>query len=219
MIKRIRLTARADTARSAATAALDAPPDVRPVRAACCTALPRVLPDPAFGGIALEWFTDEGHLRRFRSWADGAHGHEVNGDEANGHGAGGIVIAREHPMRGADWLERRWREGGTRLKHMAVARRAAHLTSAEFSERWRGRAGRVGAVPIPEAARGRAYVQNHPLLTDGCDWPYDAVNEVYFDDLDGLRTRIAWFAEHAGATGEDDLVGENRFVAVEEEPL
>jgi hypothetical protein len=50
-------------------------------------------------------------------------------------------------------------------------------------------------------------------------WAYDAVNEVYFDDLDGLRTRIAWFAEHFDRVGEEDLVGESWFVAVREEAL
>jgi hypothetical protein len=62
-------------------------------------------------------------------------------------------------------------------------------------------------------------VQNHPLPTTGADWAYDAVNEVYFDDLAGLRTRIAWFAQHFDGVGEDDLVGESWFVAVREEAL
>jgi hypothetical protein len=35
----------------------------------------------------------------------------------------------------------------------------------------------------------------------------------------GLRTRIAWFAEHFDRVGEEDLVGESWFVAVREEAL
>jgi hypothetical protein len=230
MIKRIRLMNHAaggdrsaDVLRAAAAAASSAPREIRPVRVAICTALPDILPDPRFGAIGLEWFTDAGHLARFASWLaapDGAAAGDAPGSAA-GPAAGHAVIAREHSLRGADWLEQRWREGGARLKHMAVARRAEDLTPAEFSDRWRNRAGRVGAVRIPEQARGRAYVQNHPLPEAGADWPYDAVNEVYFDDLDldGLRTRIAWFAEHFDATAEDDLVAESWFVAVREEAL
>ncbi len=41
--------------------------------------------------------------------------------------------------------------------------------------------------------RGSAYVQNHPVPLDGCEWPLDAVNEAYLDDLDALRRRRDWF--------------------------
>jgi hypothetical protein len=228
VIKRIRLMSHtvaddrcAAAWRAAATAALSAPPDVRPVRAAACTTLPDILPDPRFGAIGLEWFADAAHLARFASWLASPYGAAVSPalSGAVEPGTGHIIVAREHPLRGADWLERRWREGGAKLKHMAIARRAEGLTAAEFSDRWRNRAGRVGAVPIPEQARGRAYVQNHPLPKAGAGWAYDAVNEVYFDDLDGLRARIAWFAQHFDGVGEDDLVGESWFVAVREEAL
>ncbi|MWA03557.1 hypothetical protein F8568_024870 [Actinomadura sp. LD22] len=200
------------TADHGAAAALPAPQDVRPVRTVLCTALPDVLPGPRFAAISLQWFADAAHLTRFASWL-------ASPDGAAEPGSGQVVVVREHPLRGAEWLERRWREGGARLKHMAIARRAEHLTPDEFSDRWRDRAGRVGAVAIPARARGQAYVQNHPLPKSEGTWPFDAVNEVYFDDLDGLRERIAWFAEHVDGTGEDDLVGEHWFVAVREEVL
>jgi hypothetical protein len=102
---------------------------------------------------------------------------------------------------------------------MAVARRAPGLTPAEFSARWQRRAGRVGATPIPEVARGCAYAQNHPLPRPGGDWRYDAVNEVWFDDEDALRTRIAWLDEAVGRGDDDDLVGEASFLAVREDVL
>lgn len=219
MIKRIRLIsgsaaddAAASTLCDRAVAATAAPLDVRPVRIALCVALPDVLPDPRFAAVGIEWFRGVGHLERFASWLAALNG-----------SAGGrtdeILTAHEHALRGADWLERRWRDGGTRLKHMAVARRAAGLSSVQFSEKWRNRAGRVGAVRIPDRARGQAYVQNHPLAEAGADSPYDAVNEVYFDDVDGLRARIAWFAANSSQAAEDDLVGESWFVAVREELL
>jgi hypothetical protein len=128
-------------------------------------------------------------------------------------------------MRGADWLEHRWRDGGVKLKHMAIARRAGGLTPAEFSERWRSRAGqlrRPGAaqvVVIPDEARGRAYVQNHPRVRATGEWAYDALNEVYFDDVESLRTRIKWFQENLRDQAEDDLVSRSWFVAVQEEIL
>ena len=39
---------------------------------------------------------------------------------------------------------------------------------------------------------------------------------MYFDDLDGLRTRIEWFREHL-LDQEDDLVRENWFIVAHEE--
>lgn len=176
-----------------------APADVPPVRTALCVALPEVTPDPRFAAVLIEWFTDTAHRDRHSAALPGPR-------------PGLLVVAREHALRGADWLARRWHDGGPVLKHMAVARRAPGLTPQEFSERWRERAGRVGAVPVPDPARGRAYVQNHPLPGDT---PFDAVNEVYFDDLAGLRTRVDWFA--ANTDGEDDLVGDHWFLAVREE--
>ena len=68
-------------------------------------------------------------------------------------------------MRGATWLDQRWREGGESLKHMAIARRAAGLTPAEFSDAVEETgAGKVGrAIVIPDGRAGQAYVQNHPV--------------------------------------------------------
>jgi hypothetical protein len=197
VLKRIRFA-------TPASASLDAPPDVRPVRVARCTVLPDLTPDAKHDDIGLEWFRDADHLDRYETWLV---------DD------GPVVVAEEHVLRGADWLARRWRAGGEKLKHMAIARRAAGLSQAQFQELWRTRAGTVGATPIPDAAKGLAYVQNHPVPRPDGEWAYDAVNEVWFDDIDGLRTRMAWFAERLGDGTEDDLVGESWFVAVREQVL
>jgi hypothetical protein len=213
VIKRIRFATRAPGEPAAAfatawtdavAAAVRAPLAARPVRVAACTSLPDLSgPEPRHDGIGIEWFTDVEHLRRFRRWLDGAD-------------ASPVVVAVESVMRGADWLERRWRVGGERLKHMAVARRAAGLSPAEFAERWRAHAGQAGTTAIPDPAKGRAYVQNRPCpRTDG-EWPYDAVNEVWFDDLDGLRTRIDWFRDNLDPRRPDDLFGQSWFLAVRE---
>jgi hypothetical protein len=107
--------------------------------------LPDILPDPTFDAIGLEWFTDVAHLARYASWLASPRGAAAS-EALDG---ADLIVAREHALRGADWLERRWREGGAKLKHMAIARRAEDLTAAEFSDRWRNRAGLVGAVPNP----------------------------------------------------------------------
>jgi hypothetical protein len=57
-------------------------------------------------------------------------------------------------------------------------------------------------------------VQNHP--DPGRDAAYDAVNEVYFDDLEGLRARVEWFRQNPPA---HDLVSRWWFLAVTEELL
>ena len=91
--------------------------------------------------------------------------------------------------------------GRRRAPQDAVVRPAA-------PERWRPRSSRRagGARPAGSAARrspttcaGLAYVQNHPVpLDDGHEWPFDAVNEVWFERVDDLRRRAAWFAARPG---------------------
>jgi hypothetical protein len=103
---------------------------------------------------------------------------------------------------------------------MALAERAAGLTAAEFSRAWRSRAGQVrraGAervTAIPAEVRGLAYVQNHP--DPAGERAYDAVNEVWFDDLAGLRARVEWFRVHLSGPAEADLIRQSWFIAVRE---
>jgi hypothetical protein len=130
-----------------------------------------------------------------------------------------VVVTSERVTRGADWLERRWQEGGPKLKQLAIATRADGLTLPQFLERWRGRAGTVGAAPVPDAYRGLAYVENHPLVTGGRDWAYDAINEVYFDDADSLLARIAYFEREPAGGARGDLVRASWFLAVSEDPI
>jgi hypothetical protein len=62
-------------------------------------------------------------------------------------------------------------------------------------------------------------VQNHPLADDGRDWAYDAVNEVYFDDVDSLLACIAYFERELTGGGGGDLVRASWFLAVSEDPI
>jgi hypothetical protein len=200
--------------RSTLAGAADAPDDVRPARVTCCVSLPDEIVDQPHDGIGLEWFADADHLGRFEAWSasEAARGRLVPADTA-----AFVVVADEHIARGAGWLEQRWATGGESLKHMAVARRAAGLTPAEFSSRWQDRAGVVGTTPIPDEAKGCAYVQNHPLARETGDWRYDAINEVWFDDIGALRSRIRWLTDALATGADDDFVGESAFMAVREE--
>jgi hypothetical protein len=209
----------------AVAAGAGAPPGCRPLRIAVCLTLPGLCDaSPRCDGISLEWFADAGHLQRFGEWLASPAGRRVmaRAGQVIDLGASPVVAADEAVVRGADWLARRWHDGGARLKHMALATRAGGLTPAEFSRAWRQHAGQLrqpgAAQPtvIPDSARGRAYIQNHPLpLPDG-EWAYDAVNEVYFDDAAGLRARIGWFRDNLPGQAADGLVSQSWFLAVRE---
>ena len=233
MIKRIRLaTAKrglgreefAGGWREAVAAAASAPERVRPVRLTVSVSLPEIAAGQRHDGVALEWFGDREHLRRFESWLGTPPGRAVQRlrSEVLELDASPVVVASEHVVGGADWLERRWQEGGPKLKQLAIAIRADGLTLPQFLERWRGRAGRVGRAgraPIPDAICGLADVQNHPLVAGGGDWAYDAISEVYFDDLGSLLARIAYFERELAGGAESDLIRASWFLAVSEDPI
>ena len=106
---------------------------------------------------------------------------------------------------------------------MAIAVRARNLSAREFSERWRSHAGQLGGsagaagAVIPDDARGLAYVQDHPCPRPTGEWVYDGLNEVWFDDVEALRTRIGWFREKLLDHRDDDLVRQSWFIAAREE--
>jgi hypothetical protein len=235
VIKRIRFgTKMPDVSRDALLAAwrdalgavIDAPPEARPARVTLCETLPDVDGcDAKHDAISLEWFDDADHVERYHAWLDTGDGRLLAPriDAVLDADASPLLLADERVMRGAEWLEQRWRAGTDALKHMAVAMRARGLTPAEFSELWKSRAGQVRkagddtVTVIPDVARGLAYVQNHPRPRPEGEWAYDALNEVYFDDLDTLRLRIEWFREQLLDQPEDDHVRENWFIVAREE--
>jgi hypothetical protein len=126
-----------------------------------------------------------------------------------------IVLAREEIKRGSDWLDAHRQDGRPKLKHMTIATRASGLTGEQFAQRWSTHAGTSGGTPIPDEARGSAYIQNHPLLDRG-EWPYDAINEVYLEDAAALRSRIEWFAANDVANRDRDLFGTTQYLILEE---
>lgn len=159
------------------------PPDPgrRPAAAASRVALGTALdlaglPAPPFAAVEVLWFDGDAP--------------EAAVAVEPGDGSVAMVV-NELVLRGAGALAARWGEGGARFKMMSFGRRNPALSRDAFAERWRADAGRLGADPIPDELRGLAYVQDHPT---GDDPAFDAVNEVWFDHLDGLRRRAEWFA-------------------------
>lgn len=163
------------------------------------------LPEPPFSAIDLQWFA-------------GAEAALRPADPELGVGTW-QVVAEELVLRGHDYLRARWEAGGRRYKMMSFGRRNPRLSVEEFSARWRSHAGRLGGERIPDDVRGLAYVQNHPLPVPGRTWPLDAINEVYVDDLDGLRRRHAYLA--ARQQSADDLMSptETWSMCLEEWPV
>jgi EthD domain len=176
----------------------------RPIRAAVMTPLEVPgLPAPRFAAIDIQWFADARGALANDAWLAGVAPGLCRGSLPD-HGDSCHLVAEEVVLRGHDYLDARWGGGGDRLKMMSFGRRNPRLTLAEFSARWRGQAGRLGGQSIPDEVRGLAYVQNHPVRLDGREWPLDAVNEVWFERLDHLRQRAAWFAERQQAALRTD---------------
>lgn len=169
-------------------------------------ALNRVLPERSDPGTGIEAVVVE--------WPAPDDG----GADASSHPA---LVVEEVVLRGGDWLEERWRDGGVRYKHVALATRSPGLTPAEFAERWRAHAGTVTpssggpVVDVPEAARGRAYVQDHPV-PGAPPAMFDGLNEVWFDDLADLDARRAWFDEHGVGRTDDGLFAPATYLTVVE---
>ena len=180
-----------------------APAAVRPLRVTRSTPIGE---DFAHLTYVTQWFADLDALADYEKWEAGKN------DKV-------AIVTEEVVLRGSDWLAWRWTHGYNKWKHVALARRAHGLSQAEFSESWRGHAGKAttktaGTMPIPAAARGLAYVQNHPL--HGIDWPYDAITEVWFEDVLSMQVRVEWFRNNVTT---DELFGEITFLTVIEEVL
>jgi hypothetical protein len=176
----------------------DAPPAGRPVRVTLGIGIPNTATgESPHDLVVIEWFETDAGRAQFDRWAASVEDGSPLGAVMIGPDPA-VVVAEEVVLRGAPWLDERWRRGGQELKHMAVARRAEGLEPEEFLRRWRSEAGRVPTAngtpaSIPVEVRGRAYVQNHPRPRRSGEWPYDAINEVYLDSPDALERRIEWF--------------------------
>lgn len=151
------------------------------------------LPPPRFAAIDIQWFADNAAALANDAWLSATDPQLCTGSSLLGAGSC-QVVADEVVLRGGDYLATRWAQGGDRYKAMHFGRRNPALTRAEFSDRWRHQAGRLGDEEIPADVRGLAYIQNHPVPLAGYEPPLDAVNEVYMERADHLVRRASWFA-------------------------
>lgn len=205
----------------AAALAFEAPPSARPVRSTVTPMGHDLVSEPVHDGVGVEYFEDTDHLERFEAWlaSPGAKAHHRALSAVCDVTASPIMVAEVVPLRGRPWLDTHWEGGGTAFKHLALARRAAGLSQETFSQRWRNHAGSLGTSPIPDRARGVAYVQHHPVPAPTADPAYDAVNEVYFDSLEGLRERIEWLAANLRPDATADLFRGSWFLAGTEQTV
>lgn len=211
--------------RAAADLSSQAPADVRPRRIGVSMALPEYAePTPLHDAVGVEAFDDHEQLDRYRGWLTTLEGQGAESlIQRLVQPSGPVIVVEERVMRGDGWLAAHRRGAGSAFQHIAIAIRAVGLSPAEFSAAWSGHAGTVRAadkpapVAIPAEVRGQAYLQNHPIA--GGDWPYDAINEVFFDDLASLERRIAWFRDNMDSSAQEDLFSKSWFIAAREETL
>jgi hypothetical protein len=153
---------------------------------------------PIHDGVAVGWLTDVEHALHFgEQWAaDSRLYADVDATLS--------VVTREVIVRGESYLmhQRGSDVGLQELKMMSFAKRSEDLTLAELTERWAVEAGRMGATAIPSDLLGNAYVQNHVVPLDGREWPYDAINEVWFEDRHALERRFEYFRTRREAAAQ-----------------
>jgi hypothetical protein len=155
-------------------------------------------PRPRFAAVDEQWFVDAAGALANDAWL-ATIDPELCAGSASFAAGSCLVVAEEVVLRGREYLDTRWAVGGERYKMMSFGKRNPRVTLREFSTRWRNEAGRLGPTSIPADVRGLAYVQNHPVPLDGREWPLDAVNEVWFERLEDLGRRVAWFAARQDA--------------------
>ena len=135
------------------------------------------------------------------------------------HDASPVVVAGERVVRGGDWLDRRWREGGPKLKQLAIATRADGLTLPQFLERWRGRPARPGRRRFRTLSARWPTCRTTPWSMTAGSRPTTRSTEVYFDDADSLLALIAYLERELAGGADNDLVRASWFLAVSEDPI
>jgi len=145
---------------------------------------------PEYDGVTVAWFDDVEAGPRVRGRMDTGVGPVRRYRRVRRRDRRGARPARP------DYIDARWEQHGNeqKVKMMSVAKRADGLSPAEFSERWKTQSGRHGDSKMPPEVLGMAYAQNHPVPVAEHEWPYDAVNEVWFDDRKGCSARLDYFA-------------------------
>ncbi len=192
MIKRMEFATRrrdvtlatfAESWRDVVSGRAEAPRPVRPRHIALKLALVGEAPVSKHGGVSVE-VDDRSHLERFEEWRRHDR-HLVDPPGGLGGRRGGQPGGpgeRGRPARRRVARRARWRQGGTKLEHMAMARRSrppdtGRVLPTLAERRQRGaRPSETRTTAVPDEARGLAYVQNHPLHRVEGEWAHDAIN-------------------------------------------
>jgi uncharacterized protein (TIGR02118 family) len=92
------------------------------------------------------------------------------------------------------------------IKIVALLKRRAGLTLAEFAEYYEHRHAPLFARSIPpEVDRAIThYVQNHAVALGGREPAWDCVTEIGFRDLAGMRVWSRWYAGPQGVVLRED---------------
>jgi len=91
------------------------------------------------------------------------------------------------------------------IKVISMLKRRADLSHEQFSDYWYNVHAPFGNKIAPPEALSARYVQNHALkMKGGGDAPYDAVAELYFEDMAAMKRWIDWYNSDAGKPLRDD---------------
>jgi|CXWL01.1.fsa_nt_gi uncharacterized protein (TIGR02118 family) len=91
------------------------------------------------------------------------------------------------------------------IKVISMLKRKEGMSRAEFSKYWFEKHAPFGNEIAPREALSKRYIQNHALQFPGKgEGPYDAVAELYFEDMAGMQRWIDWYWSDAGKPLRDD---------------
>jgi uncharacterized protein (TIGR02118 family) len=91
------------------------------------------------------------------------------------------------------------------IKLIGLMKRKAGMSQEEFVKYWYEKHAPFGQRIVPPECLGRGYIQNYSLtFKPGVDAPYDAVGEIYYDDMAHLQRWIKWYNSEAGKPLRDD---------------
>jgi uncharacterized protein (TIGR02118 family) len=91
------------------------------------------------------------------------------------------------------------REQGGAVKVVAFLKRRPDMSTAECCRYWEQCHAPLALTAVPADVFAYAYVQNHCIVEKGTEPDFDAVAELYFDDLKAVRRWSRWYASDDGA--------------------
>ena len=87
------------------------------------------------------------------------------------------------------------------IKLILTLKRKPGLTQEEFSRYWKETHAPLALEHSPGLEK---YVQNHFVRLNDKEPPYDGIAELWFKDMDSLRTANTWYTSDKGKILRDD---------------